>query len=87
MKLGLKKVAIVVLCLFLILLIILICNRSKNKSCSEINEDFKICLDQKLLEYNLIGKEECDVKVYYELIDFCKKAVIEYPWNITQYVS
>jgi hypothetical protein len=79
MKLGLKKVAIVVLCLFLILLIILICNRSKNKSCSEINEDFKICLDQKLLEYNLIGKEECDVKVYYELIDFCKKAVIEYP--------
>lgn len=79
MKLGLKKAAIVISCLFFILFIILICSRSKNKSCSEINEDFKICLDQKLIEYNLIGKEECNVKVYYELIDFCKKAVIEYP--------
>jgi len=54
------------------------CHKQKKRTCSEINEDFKICIDQKMIENNLRGKENCETKFYFEIIDFCKQAVVEY---------
>lgn len=78
MKKGAKRVAAIALCLFLLFLIFFICREPTKKKCLDINEDFKKCLDLKLVEYNLTGKENCDTKTYIQLIDFCKQAVVEY---------
>lgn len=79
MRLGLKNSAIIFLCFFLALAAVLLIKPSKKKICSEINDDFKTCLDQQLIEHDLKGKEDCNINVYFKLIDFCKKAVVEYP--------
>lgn len=78
MKVGAKHAFIILLSVIFVICFFFMFHKQKKRTCSEINEDFKICIDQKMIEHNLKGKVDCKTKAYFEVIDFCKQAVVEY---------